>query len=125
MKLQLHFENDRESSTNDDAQLRFWAVVKSGRVANLERSSIAEQHPLSACLIYPAPTILIMTGTGQQIKAAAIAKAKSAVNSATNGSNGSASKKRRGNNQLKPIITTSESQQDAENASSVTATNST
>jgi hypothetical protein len=66
-----------------------------------------------------------MTGTGQQIKAAAIAKAKSAVNSATNGSNGSASKKRRGNNQLKPIITTSESQQDGENASSVTATNST
>jgi transcription initiation factor TFIID subunit TAF12 len=66
-----------------------------------------------------------MTGTGQQIKAAAIAKAKSAVNSATNGSNGSASKKRRGNNQLKPIITTSDSQQDAENVSSVTATNST
>lgn len=47
-----------------------------------------------------------MTSTGQQIKAAAIAKAKSAVSSATtNGSNGSASKKRRGNNQLKPIIT--------------------
>jgi len=65
-----------------------------------------------------------MTGTGQQIKAAAIAKAKGAVNSATNGSNGSASKKRRGNNQLKPIITTSESQ-DAENASSVATTNST
>jgi hypothetical protein len=65
-----------------------------------------------------------MTGTGQQIKAAAIAKAKSAVNSATNGSNGSASKKRRGNNQLKPIITT-ESQQDADSNLSTTATNST
>jgi hypothetical protein len=65
-----------------------------------------------------------MTGTGQQIKAAAIAKAKSAVNSATNGSNGSASKKRRGNNQLKPIITT-EGQQNAEDASSATAQNST
>jgi hypothetical protein len=65
-----------------------------------------------------------MTGTGQQIKAAAIAKAKSAVNSATNGSNGGASKKRKGNNQLKPIITTSESQ-DGENEPSVVATNST
>jgi hypothetical protein len=64
-----------------------------------------------------------MTGTGQQIKAAAIAKAKSAVNSATNGSNGSASKKRRGNNQLKPIITT-ENQQNDENASSTMGSNS-
>jgi hypothetical protein len=65
-----------------------------------------------------------MTGTGQQIKAAAIAKAKSAVSSATNGSNGSASKKRRGNNQLKPIITT-ENPQNADEASSTTAQNST
>ncbi|KAI9742745.1 MAG: serine/threonine protein kinase, CMGC group [Claussenomyces sp. TS43310] len=59
-----------------------------------------------------------MTSTGQQIKAAAIAKAKSAVSSATNGSNGSASKKRRGNNQLKPIITT-EGSQDANGPSTV------
>lgn len=66
-----------------------------------------------------------MTGAGQQVKAAAIAKAKSAVNSATNGSNGNASKKRRGNNQLKPIITTSDSQQDGENAPSVAAAHST
>jgi hypothetical protein len=65
-----------------------------------------------------------MTGTGQQIKAAAIAKAKSAVNSATNGSKGSASKKRRGNNQLKPIITT-ESQQNDENASPAMGSNTT
>ena len=47
-----------------------------------------------------------MSSTGQQIKNAAIAKAKSAVSgtSAANG-NGSASKKRKGNTQLKPIIT--------------------
>jgi hypothetical protein len=65
-----------------------------------------------------------MTGTGQQIKAAAIAKAKSAVTSATNGSNGSASKKRRGNNQLKPIITTDGGLQDAEAASNNMPSNS-
>ena len=64
-----------------------------------------------------------MTSTGQHIKAAAIAKAKSAVSSATNGSNGSASKKRRGNNQLKPIIT-NESPKNADTPSSM-ASNST
>jgi serine/threonine-protein kinase SRPK3 len=63
-----------------------------------------------------------MTGTGQQIKAAAIAKAKSAVNSATNG-NGSASSKKRKGNQLKPIITT-DNQQDVESASSNVTSNS-
>lgn len=61
-----------------------------------------------------------MTSTGQQIKAAAIAKAKSAVSSATNGSNGSASKKRRANNQLKPIIT-SEGQQNADRVANMTS----
>jgi hypothetical protein len=80
-----------------------------------------------------------MSSTTQQIKNAAIAKAKSAANSVsatvngtsnTNGngngngntSNGSASKKRRGNNQLKPIITT-ENQQDAESANIMAPTN--
>jgi hypothetical protein len=53
-----------------------------------------------------------MMGTGQQIKAA---KAKSAINSATNG-NGSASSKKRKGNQLKPIITT-ENQQDVDGTS--------
>ncbi|ELR01830.1 CMGC/SRPK protein kinase, variant [Pseudogymnoascus destructans 20631-21] len=66
-----------------------------------------------------------MTSTGQQIKAAAIAKAKSAVSSATiNGSNGSASKKRRGNNQLKPIIT-NETPKNADTPPTTMASNST
>ena len=48
-----------------------------------------------------------MSSTGQQIKNAAIAKAKSvaAANAANGSGNGSASKKRKGNTTLKPIIT--------------------
>lgn len=62
------------------------------------------------------------------IKNAAIAKAKSAVSSTStasngNAANGGASKKRRGNNQLKPIIT-NESGGEKDRATSAASTNS-
>lgn len=60
------------------------------------------------------------------IKNAAIAKAKGTVsNSVSNGNaNGGASKKRRGNNQLKPIITNESGAGDKDRETSAASTNS-